>query len=145
MPLATSALSAGLSALSRVVWLFQSLFRYFLSPFLLVVPTVAYLLSPLIVSSKVLLDLFVVLPYRATVYTSEALHPIYAFLGVACISGAIIGFGARQVVMFVGSGLLGEMQGARRSGSPNRARPLKRPTTPGPARGKRRVTLKTED
>jgi len=145
LPLATAAFFAGLSVVRHVSQLFKGVFFYFLSPFLVIIPIVAYLLSPIIISSKVLLDLFVLLPYRATVYTSEAVHPLYSFLGVACISGAIIGLGARQIVMFVGSGLLGEIRGAQRSGSPTRARPVKRPTTPASARGKRRITLRMED
>ena len=145
LPLATTAFFVGLAAIRHGIQLFKGVFFYFLSPFLVVIPVLAYLLSPIIVSSKVLLDLFVVLPYRATVYTSEAIHPIYAFLGAACISGAIIGLGARQIVMFVGHGLLGETQGAQRSGSPTPARPLKKPSTPASARGRRRVMLRMED
>ena len=145
LPLATTAFFVGLAAVRHTIQLFKGVFFYFLSPFLVVIPTFAYLLSPVIVSSKVLLDLLVVLPYRVTVYTSEAILPIYAFLGVACISGAIIGFGARQIVMFVGHGLLGEIQGAQRSESPTPARPRKRQTTPASVRGRRRVMLKVED
>jgi hypothetical protein len=137
LPLATFVLSAVLRLLSYVIWILSILFQPIFSPFLAIIPVFLYILSPLIVSSKVLLDLFVILPYRTTLYTSQALYPIYAFLGVACISGAIIGFGARQIVLLVGWGLLGDTKGAQRSESPPRARPQKRPSAT--ARGKRRV------
>jgi len=144
LPLATSALTAGLSVLSYLIWFLNTILLSVLSPFLVIIPIVLYIFSPIIVSSKVLLDLLVVLPYRVTVYTSQAFHPIYAFLGVACLSGALLGFGARQLVSLIGWGLLGEIhQGAQRSGSPTRARPQKRPSAI--ARGKRRVTVKAED
>jgi len=140
----TTAFSAVLSALSHVVWLLNLIFLSLLSPFLAIVPIPIYLLSPFIISSQVLLDLFVVFPYRAVSYLSQALYPIYAFLGVACLSGAIIGFGARQLVSLVGWGVLGEIQqSAGRSRSPSRVRPQKRPSAS--ARGKRKVTVRMED
>jgi hypothetical protein len=143
LPLVTSALAAGLSALSHVVWLLNIIFLSLLSPILAIIPIPIYLLSPFIISSQILLDLFVVLPYRAVSYISQALYPIYAFLGVACLSGALIGFGARQLVSLVGWGILGEIQSAGRSRSPSRVRPPKRPSAS--ARGKRKVTVRMED
>ncbi|KAI9513400.1 hypothetical protein F5148DRAFT_3580 [Russula earlei] len=143
LPLVTVAISAGFTALSYLVRLLHGVFLTLLSPFLVVVPITIYLFSPIIVSSKVLLDLFVVLPYRVSAYTAQALYPIYTFLGVACLSGAIIGVGARRIVSFVGWGLLGGIQSPQRSGSPLRARPQKKPSAT--ARGKRRVTVKVED
>jgi hypothetical protein len=136
----TYAFAAGLSALSHLAWLLNIVFLSLLSPFLAIIPIPIYLLSPLIISSTVLLDLFVVFPYRALSYVSQALYPIYAFLGVACLSGAIIGFGARQLVSVVGWGILGEIQSAGRSRSPSRVRPPKRPSAS--ARGKRKVTVR---
>ncbi|KAH9968152.1 hypothetical protein BC827DRAFT_1117488, partial [Russula dissimulans] len=107
IPLVTLAFSAVLSIVSRVVWLFNNIFLSVLSPLLLVVPVTVYIFSPLIISSKILLDLCVLLPYRAAVYASQALYPLYTFLGVAFLSGAIIGVGARQIVSLVGWALLG--------------------------------------
>ncbi|KAH9993296.1 hypothetical protein BJV74DRAFT_833302 [Russula compacta] len=147
LPLLAPLFSAGLSALSHVLWLFNTIFLSLLSPFLVIIPIIIYLFSPIIVSSQILLDLFIVLPYRVASYSSQALYPIYAFLGVACLSGAILGFGGRQIVSLVGWGLLGESQNTRRSGSPSRARPQpqRRPSVSVSARGKRKVSVKMED
>jgi hypothetical protein len=138
-------LSTSLSALSHVVWLLNIIFLSLLYPFLAIIPIPIYLLSPVIITSKILLDLFVVLPYRAVVYVSQALYPLYAFLGVACLSGAIIGFGGRQIVSLVGWGILGlsDTQSTGRSRSPSRVRLQKRPSAS--ARGKRKVTVRMED
>jgi hypothetical protein len=140
--------STGLSALSHVVWLFNILFLSLLYPFLAIIPIPIYLLSPVVITSKILLDLFVVLPFRAVVYVAQALYPLYAFLGVACLSGAIVGFGGRQLVSLVGWGILGgadtlQSTGRRSSRSPSRLRLQKRPSAS--ARGKRKVTVRTED
>jgi hypothetical protein len=143
LPLVTSSFSAGLSALSHVLWLLNLLFLSLFSPFIAILTIPIYLLSPVIISSKIVLDLFVVFPYRAVSYVAQAIYPIYAFLGVACLSGAIIGFGARQLVSLVGWGILGETHGTRRSRSPSHVRAQKRPSAS--ARGKRKVTVRTED
>ncbi len=143
LPLLSSAFSAGLSALSHVAWLLKIIFFSLLYPFLAIIPIPIYLLSPVIITSKILLDLFVVLPYHAVVYVSQAFYPIYAFIGVACLSGVIIGFGARQLVSLVGWGILGDSQSTGRSGSPSHVRLQKRPSAS--ARGKRKVTVKMED
>ncbi|KAI0251853.1 hypothetical protein BJV78DRAFT_393598 [Lactifluus subvellereus] len=137
-------ISAGSWALSCTAALFKIVSLYLLSPILVVIPVIFYLLSPILISSQLLLNLFVLLPYRAAVYISQAVYPIYAFVGVACLSGAIIGMGARQIVNLVGWVLLGEkMQSAstQRSASPPRTRPQKKAST----RGKRRVIVKTEE
>jgi len=141
--LASSAFSAGLSALSHVVWLLNAILFTLLYPILAVVPIPIYLLSPVVITSKILVDLLIVLPYRAIVYASQALYPIYAFLVVACLSGAIVGFGARQLVGLVGWGILGDSQSTGRSRSPSRVRLQKRPSAS--ARGKRKVTVRTEE
>src|SRR5258708_20347713 len=80
LPLLSSAFSAGLSALSHVAWLLKIIFFSLLYPFLPIIPIPIYLLSPLIITSKILLDLFVVLPYHAVVYVSQAFDPIYPFI-----------------------------------------------------------------
>jgi hypothetical protein len=70
-------------------------------------------------------------------------YPLYVFVGVACISGALFGLGARQLVSVVGWGLLGEDSSIGQSRSLSHVRPPRRPSAS--ARGKRRVTVKTED
>lgn len=145
LPLVSSAFSTSLSALSHVVRLFNIIFLSLLYPILAIIPIPIYLLSPLIITSKILLDLFVIVPYRAVVYISQALYPMYAFIGVACLSGAIIGFGGRQLVSLVGWGILGgdAQSSTGRSRSPSHVRLQKRPSAS--ARGKRKVTVRTED
>lgn len=54
--------------------------------------------------------MLVVTPYQIVVYILQALYPLYVFVGVACISGLVVGFGARQVVSLVGSALLGSRE-----------------------------------
>ena len=143
LPLVSTAFSTSLSGLSHVVWLFNAIFFSLLYPILAIIPIPIYLLSPVIITSQILLDLFVVLPYRAVVYVSQALYPLYAFLGVACLSGAIIGFGGRQIVSLVGWGVLGDAESTGRSRSPSRVQLQKRPSAS--ARGKRKVTVRTEN
>jgi hypothetical protein len=126
-----------------VVWLLNNILLSLLSPFLVIITIPIYLLSPAIITSKILVDLTVVFPYRAVSYIAQAVYPIYAFVGVACLSGALVGFGARQIVGVVGWGLLGDTPSTAQSRSPSRVRPQRRPSAA--ARGKRRVTVKTED
>ncbi|KAJ7608517.1 hypothetical protein DFH06DRAFT_1248249 [Mycena polygramma] len=65
-----------------------------LSPF----PVLLYILSPAIVFVQIVLEAFVYSPYRLIVYLSDAFYPIYVFLGVACITGALLGLSGRGVV-----------------------------------------------
>jgi len=131
-----STLSTGFSAISYIS-------GFFLSPFLLLIPVAVYLFSPIIISSQIIFDTFVHMPFRAGVYVLQALYPIYAFLGVACLSGIIIGIGARQIVRLVGWVLLGgEAPSTQRAGTPPRTRPQRKSSA---SRGKRKVTVKAED
>lgn len=54
--------------------------------------------------------MFIVTPYQVAVYVLQALYPLYVFVGVACIGGLVVGFGARQVVSLIGSALLGSRE-----------------------------------
>ncbi|KAH9973969.1 hypothetical protein BGW80DRAFT_1304513 [Lactifluus volemus] len=107
---------------------------YLLSPLFFIISIVLYLLSPILVSTQVILNLFV----------SDPLYPIYAFIGAACLLGIIFGFGARYLVRTLGQALLEKMMHnvpPQRSVSPTRPRPPRKAST----RGKRKVTVKTED
>ncbi|KAI0278712.1 hypothetical protein BGY98DRAFT_916723 [Russula aff. rugulosa BPL654] len=139
LPLVSTAFTTSLSALSHAVWLFNIIFFSLLYPFLAIIPIPIYLLSPVIITSKVLLDLFVVLPYHAVVYVSQALYPLYAFLGVACLSGVLLALGRVKSSVWLG-GDLGDSQSTGRSRSPSRVRLQKRPSAS--ARGKRKVTVR---
>ena len=143
LPLLSSAFSTGFSAITFISGFFHTISRSLLSPFLVVIPVVVYLLSPIIISSQIIFDALVGMPFRAAVYVLQALYPLYAFLGVACLSGIILGMGARQIVSLVGWGLLGgEAPSTQRSGSPPRTRPQRKSSA---SRGKKRVTVKAED
>ncbi|KAN0139314.1 hypothetical protein V8E53_002815 [Lactarius tabidus] len=143
LPLFFSSLTSGFSAISYTSGILHTISRILFSPFLAIIPVAFYLLSPIIISSQILFDTFVGMPFHAAVYVLQALYPIYAFIGVACLIGIIVGLGARQVVNFVGWGLLGEVPSTQqRSASPSRTRPQRKSST---SRGKRKVTLKTED
>jgi len=142
LPLLFSTFTTGSSAISYISGILRTISRILFSPFLAVIPIAFYLLSPIIISSQILFDTFVGMPYRAAVYVLQALYPIYAFVGVACLAGIVVGIGARQVVNFVGWGLLGEVPSTQRSVSPSRTRSQRKSST---SRGKRKVTLKTED
>jgi len=143
LPLLSSTFFTGFSAISYISGLLHTVSHLLLAPFLAIISIAFYLLSPIIITSQILFDTFVGVPYRAAAYVLQALYPIYAFIGVACLSGIVIGLGARQVVNFVGWGLLaGEVPSTRRSVSPSRTRPQRKSST---SRGKRKVTLKTED
>ncbi|KAH9053586.1 hypothetical protein EDB87DRAFT_1651066 [Lactarius vividus] len=112
---------AGLSAITYISGFFRTISYSLLSPFLVIIPVGYYLLSPIIISAQLLFDTFVSMPYRA------------AYV-LACLSGIIIGLGARQIVSLAPS--------TQRSGSPPRTRPPRKSSI---SRGKRRVTVKTED
>lgn len=143
LPLLSSALSTGFSVISYISGFLRTISHTLLSPFLAIFAVVVYLLSPIIISSQMLFDTLVRMPFRAAVYVLQALYPIYAFLGVACLSGIIFGIGARQIVRLVGWGLLGgEAPSTQRNGSPPRTRPQRKSST---SRGKRKVTVKAED
>ncbi|KAI0267482.1 hypothetical protein BC834DRAFT_805940, partial [Gloeopeniophorella convolvens] len=72
-----------------------------LGPFLALVPIFYYLFSPFLISFRLLIDVFIFVPYRVTLYVLEAVYPFYAFIVIACISGAVIGIGARQLVSVI--------------------------------------------
>lgn len=142
LPLLSSTFFTGFSAISYLSGLLRTISHILLAPFLAIISIVLYILSPVIISLQILFDTLVGVPYRAAAYVLQALYPVYAFIGVACLSGIVIGLGARQVVNFVGWGLLGgEVPSRQRSGSPSRTRPQRKSST---SRGKRKVTLKTE-
>ncbi|KAF7341526.1 hypothetical protein MVEN_01890100 [Mycena venus] len=66
----------------------------FLSPF----PVLLYILAPVIVFIQIFLEIFVYTPSRAIIYLSDAFYPAYVFLGVACITGGLLGLVGRLTV-----------------------------------------------
>jgi polyferredoxin len=58
-------------------------------------PVALYLLAPAFVFLQVTTDLFMVLPYRIVLAFLDVVFPLYVFCGVACITGALVGFSGR--------------------------------------------------
>lgn len=58
-------------------------------------PIVIYILAPALVLLDITTTLFLRTPYRTAVYLLEAVYPLYVFVGVACITGGILGLAAR--------------------------------------------------
>ncbi|KAJ7441487.1 hypothetical protein B0H11DRAFT_503388 [Mycena galericulata] len=69
----------------------------FLSPF----PVLLYIATPLIVFVQILLEVVVYSPYRAVLFVSNVFYPAYVFVGVACITGAVLGLSGRLAVLGV--------------------------------------------
>jgi cellulose synthase/poly-beta-1,6-N-acetylglucosamine synthase-like glycosyltransferase len=69
----------------------------FLSPF----PVLLYILAPVIIFVQLFLEITVYSPYRAILWLSDAVYPAYAFLGVACITGALLGSIGRFFILGV--------------------------------------------
>ncbi|KAI0058453.1 hypothetical protein BV25DRAFT_1238553 [Artomyces pyxidatus] len=141
LPVVSYSFSAVAATTSFISNTFLSLVSLLLTPFAFIIPAFLYLFSPVILSFYLLLDAFVVVPYRVTVYIAQAIYPLYAFIGVAVICGSMIGFGARKIVSVIGWSLLAR---------PKKAPPRKRDTSRGPTqrkpvvKGKRRATVKIE-
>ncbi|KAJ7775368.1 hypothetical protein B0H16DRAFT_42886 [Mycena metata] len=62
-------------------------------------PLLLYILAPGLVFVHIFLDVFVYFPYRAILYVADAIYPVYVFLGVACVAGALIGLSGRLAVL----------------------------------------------
>ncbi|THH11452.1 hypothetical protein EW146_g8040 [Bondarzewia mesenterica] len=115
----------------------QTLFTvtsYAFTPLALFLPVLLYVFAPVILFLQLLFDALIITPFNVLIYILQAVYPLYVFVGVACISGAVIGLGARQVVGVVGRGLL-------------RRRPSEEFTTPrgrddSRARAQRRSSMK---
>ena len=83
-------------------------FKYFLSslssfrPFLFwPLPILLYILAPVIVFSEVVATIIFYGPYKITLYLLDALYPLYVLIGVACITGGVLGFAGRQLCRFL--------------------------------------------
>lgn len=58
-------------------------------------PALLYLLAPVFVFLDITATLFLRTPYRTALYLLDAAFPLYVFVGVACITGGILGLVAR--------------------------------------------------
>ncbi|KAJ6534349.1 hypothetical protein B0H19DRAFT_1272066 [Mycena capillaripes] len=66
-----------------------------LSPF----PVLLYILAPVVAFVQLILEISVYTPYRVIVFLCDAFYPVYVFLGVACITGALLGLSGRLAVL----------------------------------------------
>ncbi|KAJ7587360.1 hypothetical protein C8J56DRAFT_786377 [Mycena floridula] len=96
-------------AIPYISWTFSSIWSAFLALGRLVVtstqflqifsplPVVLYLAAPLIVFIQILLEFTVFLPWSALLTLLDVLYPAYVFVGVACITGGLLGYVARFI------------------------------------------------
>jgi hypothetical protein len=61
-------------------------------------PLVLYAISPVVVLSQIILDALVFTPYRLATIFLGIIYPIYVLVGVACLTGAMLGISGRGVV-----------------------------------------------
>lgn len=69
-------------------------------------PLIMYIISPLTVFLHYLGFIFVFGPYSTALFLVEALHPLYVFCGVACLTGVLLGVMGRTIAGFVVNSLL---------------------------------------
>ncbi|RXW20363.1 hypothetical protein EST38_g5494 [Candolleomyces aberdarensis] len=68
------------------------------------IPMILYILAPFTVFFGYIGHIFIFAPYSTLVYLLDALHPLYVFCGVACLTGLLVGWIGRTVArLFVGS------------------------------------------
>ncbi|KAJ7056002.1 hypothetical protein C8F01DRAFT_1373024 [Mycena amicta] len=63
-------------------------------------PLFLYLLAPLFIVIQLALDTLVYTPLRLVSYLADALYPVYVLVGVACITGGILGLSGRVLVQW---------------------------------------------
>ena len=130
-----------------------------LAPLALLARPLAYLLAPVLLLARVLLDVCVRGPYAFAAALARDVHPLYAFVGAACICAAAVGFAARVVAAALAHALVAPRPSrARRtepefpdelpaspvvSGEPRSEKSAIR-TSSGKPRVKKRVSIKEE-
>lgn len=92
---ASSILYAALSLTTRAL---TSTFRFILTPIVVVSSPILYILSPFLLFLRVTIQVFILTPYRVTVYLLDELYPVYAFVGTAVICATLVGLGARLAI-----------------------------------------------
>lgn len=96
---ASHGLIASLAATLRAVVYLTKTLSY---PILLLspLPIILYLLAPLIVFLQILVEVAILSPFKVFMYLADALYPLYVFVGVACITGALVGYVCRFVALY---------------------------------------------
>ncbi|TEB25387.1 hypothetical protein FA13DRAFT_1167449 [Coprinellus micaceus] len=92
---------------AKASWAFSQ--RFMIHP----IPIVLYIIAPLTVFVGYLASIFVFMPYATLVYLLEALHPLYVFCGVACLTGALLGVVGRLVAWLVVASVVPEAETIR--------------------------------
>ncbi|KAJ7257546.1 hypothetical protein B0H12DRAFT_1232576 [Mycena haematopus] len=102
LPYIQSAATHLLSSLFRTVFAAATFLAH---PIVLVLPAsialLLYIVAPFLVFSQLVFEIVLHTPYRVIVFLSDAVYPAYVFLGVACITGALLGWTGRSVVLGV--------------------------------------------
>ena len=60
-----------------------------------------YVIAPVTTFFELVVTLFITTPYCAAAYLLEALYPVYVFLGVAVITGGLLGIMGRVVSIII--------------------------------------------
>lgn len=68
-------------------------------PVLLITSFLTSLFRPLLISLQILLQSFIIIPVKAFLVIADFLYPIYVFIGVSCLMGALVGFFAKYTVI----------------------------------------------
>jgi len=78
----------------------RALTRFMFHHVYLPLPAIAWVLAPATVFLGYVAAA-VLAPLRAGAYLAEAVHPLYVFCGVACLTGMAVGYGGRLVARLV--------------------------------------------
>ncbi|KAK7050240.1 hypothetical protein R3P38DRAFT_2862418 [Favolaschia claudopus] len=92
---AAYGLSSLLSVMRSAPAVVLSAGNLLIQPIAAPLPIFAYIFAPVIIVLQVLLGVVVYAPLRGIAFVSGIFYPLYVFLGVACITGGLLGFCAR--------------------------------------------------
>lgn len=100
LPILSQSVSYVLSAGVFISTTLVSVFSVLSYPILALspLPLVLYAISPAVVLGQIILDALVFTPYRLATIFLGVIYPIYVLVGVACLTGAMLGIGGRGVV-----------------------------------------------
>lgn len=80
--------------------------RFILTPVFVASTPLLYILAPVIVFIRVLIESLILTPYRIVTYLLDALYPVYVFVGTACLCAGVVALGARLIIYAAGQVLL---------------------------------------
>lgn len=86
---------------SVVVTYIYRLVRTITYPIALLISLFISVFQPVFVFLGILLQGFVVVPFKALVAIIDFLYPVYVFVGVACLAGGLVGLGAATIIHFL--------------------------------------------